>query len=384
VDTTFLRPQRFSTPQTRFAGVVAVALDGTRSGRETVYSVYEELSLGDRLRRSAAFGSWRKNFGADWQLFLVPGFEYRWDHTLDRDFEEYTASATSRARRAWGDGSTAGEFGVQGEWLRTVGPGAGALPSRQSAALLAAVDHAGLGAADWRADYAVRARAFPDTSDRNHFEHELELHARWAWGLGHSLTLEAGTVRRVTMHVVTSSLDNFWQERGAAELFLSLGSHAAWPSRAEVESQRYDLQDSLLAFDYVEWRAQTGWQLRPSPSWNLTIGPRAQWLDAPLNPGESFREVAGFAELEVIGLRALWSVTPGAGWRDYPVGSSTAGDAVSQHSSYGFVELEVIADQPVGSSWRVRVAGTGRSEFHSDTIENAGSLYFSLDVRRLF
>jgi hypothetical protein len=384
VDTTFLHRQRFLTPQSRFAGVLLANLDGTRGARTTSYSLLNELSFGDRLRRDAAYGTWRTEIAPSWLLVATPRLEYRWDRTLDRNFEEYVANATVRVRRAWGDGATAGEMGVQGEYLRTTGPGAGLLTDRNAGALLVAVDHASLGGGDWRADYAFRARSFPDSSDRDHLEHEASVRSRWGWGAGHSLTLEAGSTRRTTILVVPTSLDNYWEERVAGDLLIAVGEKWAWPVHVEAEAQQYDVEDSLSYFDYEVIRAQTGWRAIRGLGWTLTAGPRAEWLHAKVSPGESYREVAGYLELELIGARTLWSVIPAAGWRHYIYRGGSGDASIDSHSPYAFMELDLIADQPVGGGFLLRVAGTGRTEYHTESIEDGASLYFSVDVRRLF
>jgi hypothetical protein len=54
------------------------------------------------------------------------------------------------------------------------------------------------------------------------------------------------------------------------------------------------------------------------------------------------------------------------------------------HSLFAFYELAVFGDQPLAGSLRLRLSGMGRAEVHSDGAEDSRSLYFSLDVRRLF
>jgi hypothetical protein len=76
-------------------------------------------------------------------------------------------------------------------------------------------------------------------------------------------------------------------------------------------------------------------------------------------------------------------VIPIAGWRDYdegPAGSPTVG----LHSSYAFYEVNVLADQALPGALRLRAYVNARYESHVDPAQDASSLYFSLDLRRLF
>ena len=43
----------------------------------------------------------------------------------------------------------------------------------------------------------------------------------------------------------------------------------------------------------------------------------------------------------------------------------------------------MFGDQPLPGSLRLRLSGMGRAVVHSDGTEDARSLYFSLDLRRL-
>jgi hypothetical protein len=313
-----------------------------------------------------------------------PRAEYRWDRTLDRNFEEWLAHTTIRVRHAIDGEATSVEAGVQGELLRTTGVQAGLLTDRNLGAALLAIDHLSLNGADWRADYALRVRTFPDSSVRDHVEHDASARARWSWGAGHSAAVELGSTRRVTLRIAPTSLDNYWEERVAGDLLVAAGTRWAWPVRLEAEAQQYDVEDTLTFFDYEVVRLQTGARVSPSVWWTVTAGPRAEFLHSARNPQETYREVAGFVDVEVIGARTLWSVIPAAGWRHYTFQGDGGGNDIGTHSPFAFIELELIADQPVRDVWRIRAAATGRDEFHTESIEDGTSLYFSVDVRRLF
>ena len=77
---------------------------------------------------------------------------------------------------------------------------------------------------------------------------------------------------------------------------------------------------------------------------------------------------------------------PAASRREYP-GTSDGSGSVSLpgiHSSFAFYELAVFGDQPVPGSLRLRLSGMGRADVRREGAEDSRSLYFSLDLRRLF
>src|SRR6185503_11889292 len=95
------------------------------------------------------------------------------------------------------------------------------------------------------------------------------------------------------------------------------------------------------------------------------------------NPGEEYVEPAVAFELEALGTRAWWTVTPAVGWREYGDDPVAEREGVSSgRSSYTFVELAAFGDQPVGGGVRLRVLANARLEAHDDDAQDGSSLYF--------
>ncbi|MEO5618570.1 MAG: hypothetical protein ABIS67_12430 [Candidatus Eisenbacteria bacterium] len=383
---TLAQRQRFDIPEARYAGVALATLEGTRAHGGTGYSLTQEFSLGDLLQRASLFGRWRQALGPDWRLLLAPRAQYRRDRTLGRDFEEYQAAGAARFRRSVAEGATAAELGVQGDWLETKGAGTGLLLDRWSAGAGAALEQSDFEGVDWRLDYTFRGRGFPDSSVRDHVEHETQGRARIGWGIAHFAVLDAMLMRRFTVRTVPNSQDNFWEESGALEVVHNSAGALGWPTRIDFEAVQFDVEDDVLYFDHQLLRARSGARLQPSSPWTLEIGPQAEWLAAERAPDEAYLELGGFAEFEAIYPGTLWSLTPSAGHRRYrATRTATLDDPyTSGRSSYQFVQFDVLGDQRLPGGWRARAGGSARWEFHDDSVENAGSLYFSLDVRRLF
>jgi hypothetical protein len=380
IDTTFLGRQRVNTPETRYAGMLYTAVQGTRGERRAAYQLQNELSIGDKVQRDALNMSWRDDLAPGWRAVLNPSLEWRHDRTFERDQEEWRGSVRGRVRRSFADDATIAELGAGGDFVRTSGQGSEFLLDRNAARVSIALDHLGLLGDEWRLGYGLTARVFPDSSMRDHLEHGWEGRWRHAFAAGHSLTLETNGLRRQTTRIVPTSRDNYWEESACID-----GEWRAtewWSARLRLEGEalQYDLEDSTVFFDYQIARAGLGPRYESEGRWSLSAGPRAEILSSRLNPSESYREVGGAVEFEVLGSRALWSVTPAAGWRAYDQ-SPTAAASVSLHSSYAFYELDLLADQALVDRLRVRVSTSLRYELHTDASQDAGSIYLSMQLR---
>ena len=378
--TAFTGRHLVDSPETRYAGVLFTRLTGTRGRRTTGFELQNELSLGDLLSRDELIFSLRSQPTSRWTIFALPQAEYRRDRTFGRDLEEWRASAALRARRALDDGATFAELGGRGDLLTASGSGAEYILDRTAGTVLAALERAPLWGLQWRIDYAFTGRVFADSTDRNHYEHTVDGQMRFDGPGGRPLLIEAGADRRTTMAQAVTSRDNFWQERGALDGEIGLGGAWSLKGRVDGAAIQYDVQDSTLYFDYQELVA------RLAPRWthgatSIALGPRLDALFAPLDPTESYQEIAGVGEFESIGLGAWWNVIPVAGWRDY---DEPPPGAVGLHSSYSFLELNLLADQSLPGALRMRLYVNGRLESHIDHAQDARSLYFSVDLRRLF
>ena len=98
-------------------------------------------------------------------------------------------------------------------------------------------------------------------------------------------------------------------------------------------------------------------------------------------PGERYHEWGVSLDVERSLGRAWWSFSPSAGVREYSAIGEVA--RFSGHSDYRFLELAVLVDQELPLRCRVRLAATARLEKHDDPSQDARSLYFSVDLRRL-
>jgi len=385
-DTTVFGRRLVSTPEARYAGVFDVRLEGTRARRALRYQLHHALSLGDLLQRGLLDLECDYDFAPDWRLRFAPRAELRHDRTFGRDLTEAREGATARLRHGVRGGDTFAELSLGGDCLRTWGRGADFILDRNAGSVSLALDHFGLQPGEWRLVWSLAVRSFPDSSERSHLEHGWEGRWRHVTGGGHALALETAGARRATLAAAPTTRDRFWE--GSAALELELWSLATWSWCTRVEQQllRYDREDSLLYLGTRVLRGRTGPRLQGAAGWSLGLAARGERLESPRDPGEEYVETGGELAFEWLGRRGWWSLAPAAGWREYlgPLGGSGPASLPGIHSSFAFYELTVFGEQPLPGSLCLRLSGMGRAEAHSDGAEDARSLYFSLDLRRLF
>jgi len=376
VDTTFQVRKLVSTPERRYAGVLTTLLQGTRNGQATRYELRNDLSLGNLIQRGALGLAWRSEIGVDWDLFAAPYVEYRHDRTFDRDRQEVRGGMSARLRRALRPATTFVEAGSRLESVRTRGEGANYLLDRDAATLALGIEHLGLLGDEWRFDYGLTGRQFPDSATRDHLEHAGGLMVRRDFSGGHLASLDGRLVRRSTVRPTDVSRDNYWAGEASAAADARLQPGWLLRSRVDAEGVRYDVEDDTLYFNFHILRGRLGLRFDRDARWNLTVGPRVERLESPLSPSDAYFELAGTVELEILARGTWWSVTPALGRRRYDEVPGTA----ALLSSYDFIEVGAFADQALGGGLRARGMGSWRHELHDDETQDARSLYVSLEV----
>ncbi len=386
-DTTFQGRQLLSTPETRVTAVglaelVRLSEDGRWSAR-----VSPDFALGDGVTRLGAVATLRLRPSGLLRLTLEPRAGYRNEETFGQVRRDWRASVVGRMRLLSLDESSALRVTAGSEVVRSLEGGDPFVLSGTSARAAVAFDRSPLFGWNWDVEYGAIARVFRDSTFRDHVEHHLIASARQDF-LGRGLVqLDLSADRRMTLRSAPTSRDRFSEVRAHAEGEVGFGAGWALRPSAGIELTRYDDPDSLLDFDYritstsLELRRDLGL------AWRLSTGPKAEWLAAPWNPGEEYREYAWFLEAERLTGAGWLSLSPALGHRAYTdldAGSSSALDIAALHSNFDFLELTGFLDQPLPGRLRARALVTLRAERHADPDQDARSLYFSMDLRRLF
>uniref|UniRef100_A0A832MNU0 Uncharacterized protein n=1 Tax=Eiseniibacteriota bacterium TaxID=2212470 RepID=A0A832MNU0_UNCEI len=204
VDTTFLGRRLVESPEARGAAVFSVAARGSHGAGAGRWDVANELSLGNLVQRNALSGLWRSEATPEWLWSAAPRVEWRRDRSFGRDLAEWRAQLRARVRRGYLASFRTAEAGVTAELLRADGVGSELLLDRQAAGVFAAFGQSAPGTPDLWVGLASTARAFPDSIERDHWEHRGELRARWDAGGDAVLALEFEGARRATRRVVVS------------------------------------------------------------------------------------------------------------------------------------------------------------------------------------
>ncbi len=384
-DTTFLGRRLHNTPESWVAGVAALDLAGAAGAGRWQFALHPEVTLGDVVARAGATGSLRFRPDARWQLALDPRLELARDRSFDVDRREAVAGGTLRARRHLAGEPDALDLRVGGEWLATPGSQDPYLLAHRTGRIGVGWSHDGLLGASWAARYDANLRTFPDSTERDHVEHAVALDLRGDFAGGHSAALDVELIRRATLYAVAGSRDRFVEAHAELRGNLRFGERTALLGVLAAEGHRFDQPDSTLDFDYGVTQAELELRREFAGGWSVAIGPRAEWLAAPWNEAERYAEAAGALSFESLGLSHWWQLEPAAGWRGYArseAGQST--DPAALHSSYSFVELQCLGEQSLPARLRLRLVLDARAERHQDPTQDAHSLYFSLDLRRLY
>lgn len=387
-DTTFLGRTLHATPETRLAAVALAELLRTSGGGRWEVRLAPEASLGDEASRVAAAASVRGRPTERLSFALEPRAEYRRDDGFGLRRRDWRASVTGRLRLRSPDEVSALRLSAGSEIVRTLGGGDSFVLSGTSARAALGLSRSPLFGPEWDFEYGVIGRAYRDSTDRDHVEHRVAASLRQDFPGGHSVALSADAERRVALRDVASSRDRFARVLGKLSGRLALGERWDLSPELEAEAVRHDDPDSLVDFDYRILGAQASIQFEVGPALRAGTGPRAEWLAAPWNPAEEYAEIGWAIELERLTGSAWWSLAPAAGHRRYarsaPAAPSTDLLAPVLHSSFDFVELSAFLDQQLPGALRVRSLAALRAERHENPDHDARSLYFSLDVRRLF
>ncbi len=380
-DTLFLGRRLSSTPEVRTGAALSLDHQRAEIGSDWWLRTHLDARLGDKLQRFDAHAQFRSSSERFWRGLIEPSLSLRSDESFGETRREMRSRLAARLSHRTLDEASTFELAGAGELARSQATSADYVLDRDAAELTTTWDHAApFAATSWRARYTVLARAFPDSASRDHYEHRAEVSLEWI-GLGASVSGLAQVERRMPQFDVYSTRDDYWA--GQAELGANWrpGGWGAIELALSSEGFRYHLPDSVSYFDYELNRARLAVRRELPRGFAFTAGPLAEWVDAQMAPGERYHEWGLSLDLERSLGGAWWSLCPSAGVRQYPAIAEVA--QFSGHSDYRFLELAVLVDQALPLRCRVRLAATVRLEKHDDPSQDARSLYFSVDLRRL-
>jgi hypothetical protein len=391
-DTTFLGRRLHGAPETRVAGVamaefLAVSADGSRRLRFA-----PDVSWGNKAHHLGAVAALSGQPSGEVRGSLEARGEYRDDRSFATHRRDARASLLGRVRRSAGDGTGAWRGALGAELVRALEGSDALVLSGESVRAWVGYDHSPLLGWDWNVEYGATIRAHRDSADRDHSEHRLEASVREDFAGGGALSLAAGLHRRLALRATEDSRDRFL--RGFADFEPAIPLHEAWSLRLALraEATRYDSPDSVLDFDYQVVGASAAVRRDLGLFASVSCGPRVESLFAAWAPEEEYADLGLELEVERQGETGGWSVAPAIGRRAYRLeaaslsasASTAPSPTVLPHSSYDYAEVTGFLDQRLPGAIVVRALATARMERHGNPEDDARSLYFSFDVRRLF
>ena len=385
-DTTFLERHLVGSPEYRSGAVASMDWSRSLRGGAVLVAFQPDLVVGNRLSQFSVVSSLRSPVVDRWSWSLEPTLRGGVDRSFGFDRRELGAVILGRARREMGWArDQAFEFRAGGDFLEVLSGAHDYSLSHRNAVAGVSYERAGLSPLEFRLEERTYVRTFPDSVTRDHYEQQVQASVSRDFGGLHSLVLRVGSNWRSTLYDTPSSRDRYAYYDSQAEWTLHAGLRNTLQLQGDAEWTRYAVPDSVLDFDYGIGRATARWSFQWSTSTTVSAGTRWEWLDAPWNPVERYREAAATLEFERFTLGSWIMISPAYLWRRYEVTNSGSGfDAQPTHSHFDGIELFTMFEQAIPGGLRVRSTGVGRIEWHRDSSDDARSLYFSLDVRRLF
>ncbi|MBI5170474.1 MAG: hypothetical protein HZA61_13380 [Candidatus Eisenbacteria bacterium] len=386
VDTTFLGRRLTGTPEVR-SGVVATANWRRPFGAgDWDLRVSPDLVIGDKLRRGTFSGELRRTGIDGWNWIIAPELELLDDRSFDLERREVRSSLLARTRRGLGwNGENSLEFRAGGEVLDLLSANDAFLLAHRNAQVGITFERTSLTSFDLRVEQRTQVRTFPDSTARNHFEPQLFVSASRDFAGNQSLGMQLGANWRTTFTPQESSRDRYLNWTGQLDWTLYAGPNYTFSLGAEEEWMQFASPDSTLDFDYAVHRVQGRARRQWGGTFSAALGGKGEWLQAPWNPLERYWEAATTLEFESLTDGAWYVLTPSVLWRQYEAESKGEGfDLQPAHSDFTGLEIFLMLEQAIPGGVRLRGTGVGRVEWHRDSADDARSLYFSLDVRRLF
>ena len=381
-DTTFESRDLRELPETRRAGVVAMDwVHRSASGRWGM-RWRPECSIGDKVRRAGASGQWILDPGTASVWSLEPRFEWRDDRSFGLERSEWRGELRGRHRQTL-SGSDRLDVTASGEWLEASGQDVSVLLDRRVARGGVRWSHLPVFGWEWGMRLGADARTFPDSSSRDHLEAEWGGEVRRVFGDAHQFSATLDVARRMAWREQVSTRDRFLAPRASVALDLRSADAVRLHWSADGEALRYDAPDAVAYFDYQVARTRLELERDLGGGWAARIGPRLEWLLSATNASERYAQTGAGLEVERIGAHSWWNVGPEAGWRQYERETDTIIDSPGLHSSFAFYGIQALAEMTLSGVWRARLLADARIEKHRDASQDARSLYFSLDVRRL-
>ena len=386
VDTTFLGKRLTGNPEVRSGMVAAANWKRSLGDGDWTVRVSPDVVVGDKLRKGTVASELRRTVLDGWNWSIVPELEMLSDESFSLERRQVRGSTIARARRNLGwSGDQSVELRAGAEMLDVLSASDAFLLSHRNAQLGVAYERNSLTAFDLHIDQRTQLRTFPDSSGRNHVEPQLYVSLGRDFAGNQNLSLQLGGIWRATLTPQQSTRDRYRNWTGQLDWTLYAGPSYNLSLGADEEWMQFAEPDSLLDFDYSVHRGEARVRRQWGGAFSAAVGGRGEWLRAPWNPLERYREAAALIELESLTSRAWYVLSPTVLWRDYEVESQGQGfDLQPAHSDFTGLEIFLMLEQAIPGGVRLRGTGVGRVEWHRDSADDARSLYFSLDVRRLF
>jgi hypothetical protein len=364
-------------------------------GGESRLRLENRLSAGEKLIRNLFFLDWKHEMGGRWRWLVRNELAYRRDSSFGPLQQDVREVALVGLEKRSADLSTSWRLDYRFDLAETRNDrGISFYPNYRYHRFSVGFDRFNWMGPEWGLRYTLGVRAFPDTSVRNYIDHAIEsrFRLRSAGGIGFEWR---GFVDRRSAREAIALGDRYLYGEAEARLRLPLV-----PNRWIVEvmggfrGTSYDIPNAAYFHNTIP-RAEVSLRFEQFPHWTATTRLMTEILRVPGGGGlgdpevdadaanaarEEYGQLAVRVDLERLGERAWFFISPSAGRRDFRRGA-TAETNLLARSSYWFAQVNTFAETRLGPVVLFRISLDLLHERHDIVSDDLTSLYLASELR---
>jgi hypothetical protein len=394
--TAFAGRHTVSDPEGRLQALVDGLL-GVGYGGKSQFRLENRLSAGQKLVRNILYLDWKHELSGKWRWLVRNDLGYRRDSSFGLIQQDIREAALIGLERRTADLSTVWRVDYRFDLAETrTDHGVSFYPNYRYHRFSLGFDRFNWMGPEWGLRYTLGHRSFPDTSLRNYVDHALETRFRLRSAGGTEFEWR-GFFDRRSAHEAAALGDRYLYGEADIRFRFPLVRHR-WivEIRGGFTGTAYD-HPGLAYFHNTIPRAELSLRFEHFPQWTVTTRLQAEILRVPNGGGlgdPAFEADAGHAvreeygqigmrlDIEHLGKRAWFFVSPSAGRRDFRRASGIETDLLAR-SSYWYAQVSSFAETRLGPLVLLRLSLDLLHERHDIISDDLTSLYLASELRYL-
>lgn len=394
--TAFTGRRTISDLQGRLQGLADALLRVDYAGG-SLLRVENRLSGGEKLVRNLLYVDWKHRLTRSWGLLLRSDLGYRRDSSFGHLQKDIRESALIGVEKRTGDLASAWRLDYRFDLAENrTSQGFSFYPDYRYHRLSLGYDHFRWTGPEWGIRYTIGYRSFPDTSVRNYIDHALDSRFRVRSTSGVELELR-GLVDRRSAHEAEALGDRYLYGEADVRFRVPL-VRERWFAEilGGVVGTSYD-NPAAAYFHNAVPRAEVNLRFESFPHWTVTTRLMTEILRVPDGGGlgdvkidpdainaarEEYQQGAMQLDIERLGNRTWFFLSPSFGRRSFRIGSRVETDLLAR-SSYWFAQLGSFAEARLGPVLLLRLSLDVLHERHDIVSDDLTSIFAAAEIRYL-